>query len=1022
MLLTSNLFAGITVNRYINTASAAGGDGTTDSIGGANRAFSTLAEGEGVEDGVNHVGNDVYFICVGTGPDTAIVDFDASWTADSITVTGDNTTGIWDATKYRLITSGGFSSKCINIAYSSVTLKYIQAQNDASGSGANGLSAANGVTDIFIDSCIVKDNNAGTNSIYGGDSNTNIIMNCLVYGNAVNGIKIKNNGKVYNCTAYNNAATGIDYDSGGMTATNCVATDNGTDFDSNITMTYCMSSDATSAGTGSQDNIFSTNTFTNAVGGDFTVKDTNSPVYNTGTDLSGVGVTVDIANVSRPQFTIYDIGAFEFTSQNTTGFVLEDTQLNSLQFGWDVNAGVDSYILQASTYNGFVNIFTSSSTTDSANNFLIVNGLSINTTYFSRAGNVISGTTHWTETPVSIETATLSTAVTNVTATPALNSITYTWTPVSANGYSIQSSTASDFTGTVTSSQTSNTNISSLVVSGLDSETIYYGRVGSLNHSNIANYVSASSVTTLSPPPDDAVIQFVDLRAVHTTGGEGGNGSFLYIRGKNFGDTQSTSTVKINDIEVSTYKVWNDTEIVVQPGLVTAGAVVVNVNSIDSNTDITVAIKSTGSITIATDTDTIKAWHTNLQQGDELYIREMEIINNEVFGSGWRAIMKFDSFKSGTSTNPVLVAGYPDETVTLNPTGFDDGFDRAIILSDETNDYITISNIRISSNCIGISNTQDSGGADFLRVVNCLFEIDDVNIAGIQTGGSAKLLGNRFLNCNDDPAENQDHCIYMASGAGTPENYFEVAYNICYNFKGGHAIMTHTDNAARDDLFFYGNIHNNEIYADDRSWCRGMTVSEVSTGSAVNIYNNKIHSVGGGEWGAITIYGGTVTIVNNTIWDVDGGAINVNGQIQHGHQYIYSGSIKNNIIYSTHPYFAEVNGGSISSFTVTTNCYFGSGDEVTFDLDPINADPLFTDYNNDDVILKSNSPCKNVGLDLFSIAPIEYNGYERVAGSIDLGVYDDQLSTPQPTPSIIGQSIMGIQHKGYNTRGDMWLR
>ena len=54
----------------------------------------------------------------------------------------------------------------------------------------------------------------------------------------------------------------------------------------------------------------SADNFTSAAGDDFTVKDTDADIYNTGSDLSGT-FTDDIAGTTR---TTWDIGAFEYVA------------------------------------------------------------------------------------------------------------------------------------------------------------------------------------------------------------------------------------------------------------------------------------------------------------------------------------------------------------------------------------------------------------------------------------------------------------------------------------------------------------------------------------------------------------------------------------------------------------------------------------------------------------------------------------------------------------------------------------
>ncbi|MEK7384433.1 MAG: LamG-like jellyroll fold domain-containing protein, partial [Elusimicrobiota bacterium] len=95
-----------------------------------------------------------------------------------------------------------------------------------------------------------------------------------------------------------------------------------------------------------------------------------------------------------------------------------------------------------------------------------------------------------------------------------VDSVTAQWTPLpaspsstTAEGYELDASTASDFTGTILSSRTSGVAPSTLTISGLFSNTTYYFRVGSLNWAGIANFEALGSTLTLASvdatPPSD---------------------------------------------------------------------------------------------------------------------------------------------------------------------------------------------------------------------------------------------------------------------------------------------------------------------------------------------------------------------------------------------------------------------------------------------------------------------------------------------------------------------------------------
>jgi hypothetical protein len=84
-------------------------------------------------------------------------------------------------------------------------------------------------------------------------------------------------------------------------------------------------------------------------------------------------------------------------------------------------------------------------------------------------------------------------------------------------------------------------------------------------------------------------------------------GTPVTIDGSNFGATQGSSTVKFNGVTAADATSWSDTQIVVNvPSGATTGAVVVNVNGTDSNTDKT--------FTITAGTSCTKTW--NAGSGD----------------------------------------------------------------------------------------------------------------------------------------------------------------------------------------------------------------------------------------------------------------------------------------------------------------------------------------------------------------------------------------------------------------------
>src|SRR6185437_12428903 len=132
--------------------------------------------------------------------------------------------------------------------------------------------------------------------------------------------------------------------------------------------------------------------------------------------------------------------------------------------------GSEGYELDAATDAGFTNVIASSVTPDVNMSTLTVSGLSVNTTYYVRAGGV-----NWENTTnyvfIGSTQTTASAAVTNATITKVyVSSLTVTWTGGQAgvSGYDIEASTGAwpnSFTGNI-SSVTMNASAATLTFTG----------------------------------------------------------------------------------------------------------------------------------------------------------------------------------------------------------------------------------------------------------------------------------------------------------------------------------------------------------------------------------------------------------------------------------------------------------------------------------------------------------------------------------------------------------------------------
>src|SRR5262249_48585880 len=156
--------------------------------------------------------------------------------------------------------------------------------------------------------------------------------------------------------------------------------------------------------------------------------------------------------------------------------------ISSISAQWLAN-GNDAgtfYNLEASTAPNFVPIASSLATYGFNGS---VTGLNANTTYYLRVSAVLLTTSTYTSLG---PTSTLTNLLVNPQIS-VVNSayITANWLSLSGNGgsegYQMDVSTASNYTGMVYSSVTANVNLSTLTVSGLSAFTTYYVRVGGIN-------------------------------------------------------------------------------------------------------------------------------------------------------------------------------------------------------------------------------------------------------------------------------------------------------------------------------------------------------------------------------------------------------------------------------------------------------------------------------------------------------------------------------------------------------------
>lgn len=231
-------FSGLTY--YVNTASSAGGDGTTNATAGANRAFPTLLNaiqslfGTGAE---TFLGAPCRILCSGTAADTSSLT-STNWDPVGTTATnylliqGDNRSGVWSTSHYRIEVSN--SSLIYNNHVPHLRLDALQGKvSTNAGAECNIFRiATNGTVGTTADSrvsnCIAWGvATGGTNNItgfrmsaYNGTPPQGTRhWNCLAY-DCENGFESDQDEAIqYNCTGYGCLQNFV----GGQVTINCLS-------------------------------------------------------------------------------------------------------------------------------------------------------------------------------------------------------------------------------------------------------------------------------------------------------------------------------------------------------------------------------------------------------------------------------------------------------------------------------------------------------------------------------------------------------------------------------------------------------------------------------------------------------------------------------------------------------------------------------------------------------------------------------------------------------------------------------
>jgi len=339
--------------RYVDPDSV-GGNGTEAILTGTNAAYVSLNAWDAAEQAAHGATDDDIVNCACTDDHTAditqcTIDGWTNKTTGSIQIIGNQTRGVWDATKYRIEVSDGMYG--ILVAEPNSVVRGVQIYNSRAADYSHGIGHTATGTHL-VDRCIVR-GIGGYASCYGlqddadGSTKTVTIRNTVVYNfnpgiwyftgstvavencvvvNCVTGVQQVGTNTITVTNTYVGSCSSAEYSQGAGT----------------LSRTTCAHSSATAYSGSTASVAYSISAgayFTNVTAGseDFNIG-ASSTLKGAGTDLSGT-FTTDITGATR---TIpWDIGAFAAAGGGQFARPVSDVAVG----GWTASSGTDRYAM-----------------------------------------------------------------------------------------------------------------------------------------------------------------------------------------------------------------------------------------------------------------------------------------------------------------------------------------------------------------------------------------------------------------------------------------------------------------------------------------------------------------------------------------------------------------------------------------------------------------------------------------------------------------------------------------------------
>ena len=504
-------------------------------------------------------------------------------------------------------------------------------------------------------------------------------------------------------------------------------------------------------------------------------------------------------------------------------------------------------------------------------------------------------------------------------------------------------------------------------------------------------------------------ILYTDIVTGPNTGGENDWGAYLTIFGSGFGAVQGTSQVTINAVPVAGVKQWSDSKVTVQPGpKVTSGVIGITVEG-DFFSDLAITFTVVpGKIFFVSLTGSSNGVAGNIARP---FRQISAVIDRGNFGPGDHIVVRggtwsdvypqYGSFfsihhKGGTAAAPMVIMGYPTETVKLVRTVQTSG-----IHSYATPGHFVIANFQLDARGKGVGIGLWPDTTDVRVVNNEIFGFfeDSGGAAAISgSGRQYRILGNHL---HDNGGSKLYHALYF-DGRGTAEggpNDIEIAYNHIHHQTGGRGIQIYGDTGT---LINNVRVHHNLIHHIPLD----AILLGRDSGTGFQVYNNVIYHTADPSLRGPTKDTGTsggclrfdspqlvALVYNNTFSDCavdedpDSGAFRFQKAMQI--------TLVNNIVAGK----AYVNVDSMpATFASSHNLWFSKGGAPSWDTRSVSGDPRFADPQNGDFRIVASSPAIDRGSS--SVSDVVVNDFAGVKRpqrrGYDMGAFElERLARPR---------------------------